>query len=183
MQSFSHHIKGDFCVLCLVPCIRKVFFFFWWQSAMSHFCNQSCEVNHMLLLWMWWEVSSRIAAQERCPTSFLLSSLSFSTCFSFSSFSSVLHRRRQLHALNYCEKGSVSQYLCVCISRNVCGIVADSFHRIQEFLRHPTQMNYSLESQLWVFIHTIIRHYVWVMLWKEPWITSSRRSSVTHKRR
>lgn len=41
-KSFSHQIKGDFCVLCPVPSIRKAIIF-WWprQSAMTHFLGES----------------------------------------------------------------------------------------------------------------------------------------------
>lgn len=113
-------------------------------GSLSHFCIQidsDTLVSHMLLWWMWWEVSSQwVKSQHSCsklerrPTCFLCPP-SHSACVS------LLYRRCLLHSLYHCEKGSVSHFLCVCLSRNVCGTIADSSQRIQEFIRHSPGSN------------------------------------------
>lgn len=147
-QSFSHQMKED---LCDQSHLFVIFFFFlmtFYSSAMSHFSNQSCWVSHMLLLWMWWEVSVRMAALcpqlERCPVRFLcppshllhvslppvcLPSFADIACFTLST--------------------TVRKEVCVFASAGICvGLLPMVCTGFRNFLE--TQMIHPLVSELWV---------------------------------
>lgn len=152
-QSFSHQMKEDLCDQSHLFVIFLFFLMTFYSSAMSHFSNQSCDSHAAVVDVMGsfcpnGSTLSPVGKMSRAFSS--VSSLSFAACVSSSSLSSVLCRHRLLHPINHCEKGSV----CVCISRNLCGTIADGLHRIQEFLGNsndPSPRFRALSSLLIVF--------------------------------
>lgn len=182
-QGCSHHTKEDFCVITCVLShlfVRAIYFLMTWVI----FCNQIW--SHVVELFGEPHAAAmdvlgcfqppRVKQQPNGSTLFLvgkmslvfpLSSLFFCVCFFFSSSSPVLRHspHRLLHSLNHFEKGSVSHYLCVCISRNVCGTITDGFHRIKKFLWNSTGSNTN-----------------GLYFQKNPDIVSSGLTSVTHEK-
>lgn len=156
-QSFSHHVKGD---LWVQPHLSVKLFH---QSDLSHFCDLSWELSHMLLSWMWWEASVRPNGGTRFQVwqMFLLislSSLSF-TPLLFVLFVFGLHHL--LHSANHWEKGGVflSTGMCVRFAQDL-------------------DINYPFESHS--YSHNSGDHF-WVMSFRGSWFISSRFSSVTYR--
>lgn len=152
-QSFSHQMKEE---LCDQSHLFVIFFFPDDILPISHESFQQSELlgeSHAAVvdvMGSFCPYGSTLSPVGKMSCAFSLSSLSFAACFSFSSLSSALCRHRLLHSINHCEKGSV----CVCISRNLCGTIADGLHRIQEFLGNSNELSprvRALSSLLIVF--------------------------------